>query len=171
MALHFTKKDVTKPEIWAKLYYILQIMKEINMKTLLTLAVAMMVFVPTVFAMEHGHSHDKMEEAAPVTAVVFYAANCGSCKILEPRMMEAMKAVNMDKINVVKFDFSSKETIAATRTLATEQGVEGVLQQYGAKTGFVVLLDKDGKEVNKLKVDDDASDIAAKVVKAIVDAS
>lgn len=141
------------------------------MKTILTFALAIMAFAPTVFAMEHGHSHDKMEEAAPVTAVVFYAVNCGSCKILEPRMMEAMKAINTNKINVVKFDFSSKETIAATKTLATEKGVDAVLQQYGAKTGFVVLLDKDGNEVNKLKVDDDASDIAAKVVKAIVEAS
>jgi thiol-disulfide isomerase/thioredoxin len=142
------------------------------MKTLFTLAVAIMAFVPTVFAMDKSMHEDKMmDKTAPVKAIVFYSVNCGSCKILEPRMEEAMKAINTDKVEVVNFDFSSKETIAATKTLAAKKGVDAVLQEYGAKTGFVVILDKNGNEVNKLKVDDTSADIAAKVVKAIVEAS
>jgi len=86
-------------------------------------------------------------------------------------MMKAMQAVNTDKVDVVKFDFSSKDTIAATKILATEKGVDAVLQSYGVKTGFVVLLDKNGQEVDKLKVDDNAADIAAKITKAIVNQS
>lgn len=138
------------------------------MKTLLTLAVAIMAFVPTAFAMD---KNETMKEQVAVKAVVFYATNCGSCKILEPRMEEAMAAINANKIDVVKFDFSSKETIEATKALANEKNVNDTLQQYGAKTGFVVLLDQDGNEVNKLKVDDSSADIAAKIVKAIVEAS
>ena len=138
------------------------------MKTLLTLAVTIMAFIPTVFAMDKNKT---MNEQNAVKAVVFYAANCGSCKILEPRMEEALQAINKDKVEVVKFDFSSKETIEATKALANEKNVNDILQQYGAKTGFVVLLDKEGKEVSKLKVDDNSADIASKIVKAIVEAS
>lgn len=142
------------------------------MKTLLTLAFALIAFIPQTFAMDGAmHKDEAMHDSAAVKAVVFYSDNCGSCKILEPRMIEAMKAINADKVDVVKFDFSTKETISATKAMATEKGVDAVLQKYGAKTGFVVLLDKEGNEVNKLKVDDDAADIAAKVVKAIVEAS
>jgi len=136
---------------------------------LLTLALALVAFVPQSFAMDDT-MHNKME-AAPVKAVVFYSDTCSSCKILGPQMMKAMQAVNTDKVDVVKFDFSSKDTIAATKILATEKGVDAVLQSYGVKTGFVVLLDKNGQEVDKLKVDDNAADIAAKITKAIVNQS
>ena len=140
------------------------------MKTaLLTMAIALMAFIPQGFAMDGTMNKEMAEKSAtPVTAIAFHSDNCGSCKILGPRMKEAMKAVNTDKVNVIKFDFTNKETIAATKTLASEKGVDNVLQQYGAKTGFVILLDKDGNEVDKLKVDDNTADIATKIVKAIV---
>jgi thiol-disulfide isomerase/thioredoxin len=143
------------------------------MKTsLLTLAFAFMAFIPTVFAMDGAaHKDMAMEKTAKITAVAFHSDSCGSCKILGPRMKEAMKAVNADKINLVKFDFSNAKTTAATKTLAAEKGVDSVLQQYGAKTGFIVLLNNHGKEVGKLKVDDTSADIAAKIAKAIVEAS
>ena len=143
------------------------------MKTsILTLAFAFMAFIPTVFAMDGMAHKNAMTKATPViTAVAFHSDNCGSCKILGPRMKEAMQAINMGKVKVVKFDFTSKETIATTKTVAKAQGVDHVLQQYGAKTGFVVLLNGEGKEVGKLKVDDNTADIAAKLVKAIVEAS
>lgn len=137
------------------------------MKTILMLAFTILAFMPQ----GHAKEENKDIKTPAVKAVVFYAANCGSCKILEPRMEQAMKAINMDTVEVVKFDFSSKETIAATRELAVEQNVNDVLMNYGAKTGFVVLLDQDGNEVNKLTVNDEAADIASKIVKAVVEAS
>ena len=136
--------------------------------TLLTMAFALLAFIPQVFAMDGTVEATK---EAPIKAVVFYSDSCGSCKILEPNMMKAMGAINTDKIDVVKFDFSNKDKIAATRTLAADKGVEATLQQYGAKTGFVILLNDKGEEVGKLKVDDDAAAIAAKVTAAIIAAS
>ena len=137
--------------------------------TILTMAFALMALLPQAFAMDdHGHDHSKAMDEKAATAVVFYSVNCASCKILEPRMMEAMQAINKDNLNVVKLDFSSKETIEASKTLAAEKGVESTLQSYGAKTGFVVLLDKEGNEIDKLKVDDNTADIAAKLARAIV---
>lgn len=136
--------------------------------TLLTLAFAVLAFIPQVFAMNHGDHAEKMAAPAPAaTAVIFFSESCGSCKILDPVMKEAMQAINTDKVDVVKFDFTNKDTIAATRTLASEKNVEATLQKYGAKTGFVVLLDAAGNEVDIVKVDDNATDIAVKLVKAI----
>ena len=82
----------------------------------------------TMKVVQRSSWEKKMEEKpameatmkTPVQAVVFYSDTCGSCKILEPKMEAAMQAVNMDKINVVKFDFSNKETIEATKMLAAE---------------------------------------------------
>lgn len=136
--------------------------------TLLTLAFAMLAFIPQVFAMDDAA---EATQAAPITAVVFYSDSCGSCKILEPNMMKAMTAINTAKIDVVKFDFSNKDTITATKALAVEKGVDATLQQYGAKTGFVILLNDKGVEVGKLGVDDNAAAIAAKLTAAIIAAS
>lgn len=135
--------------------------------SLLAMVFAFMAFLPQAFAMEDQNAENATHEKT-ATAVIFYADNCGACKILEPKMTEAMKAINMNKINIVKLDFSSKAAIEASKTLAAEQNVNDTLQQYGAKTGFVVLLDKEGNEIDKLKVDDNTGDIAAKLARAIV---
>lgn len=146
------------------------------MKSLLTLAFALFAFAPISHAMEdHGMmKKDEMmaEKAAPaVKAVVFYSDSCGACKVLEPKMMKAMKAVNMANIDVVKLDFSSKETIESSKALAEDKAVSGLLQKFGAKTGFVTLLNSDGEIIEKLGANDTAEDIAVKFAKSIVNAS
>lgn len=146
------------------------------MKSLLTLAFALLAFIPTSQAMEeHGMmKKDEMmaEKMAPaVKAVVFYSDSCGACKVLEPKMMKAMKAINMDNIDIVKLDFSNKETIDATKALAHDKKVDHILQKFGAKTGFVTLLNSDGEIVEKLGANDSVEDIAVKLAKSIVKSS
>lgn len=136
--------------------------------SLLTLAFAVLTFLPQSFAMD-GKT-DTMTKTA-VTAVAFHSDNCGSCKVLGPKMKEAMNAINQDKVDVVKFDFTNKNTIEATKILAANKNLNDILQQYGAKTGFVVLLNAEGKEVDKLKVGHDTPEIAAKLAKVIASAS
>jgi len=142
------------------------------MKSFLTImALAILAIMPAAFADNHAMKDkmgkmDKMSMEAKmekVNAVVFYSDTCGSCKILEPKMMDAMGVINMDAVNVVKLDFSNKETIEASKKLAMDNGVNATLQSYGAKTGFVVLVDNDGNEISKLTVNDSAADIAAKL--------
>lgn len=136
------------------------------MKSLLTMAFALLAFIPQPHAMEEA------EVAAPlVKAVSFHSDSCGACKVLAPKIKEAMSAVNMDKIEVVKFDFTNKGTIEATKSLAAEKGLSDLLQKYGAKTGFVVLVNARGDQVETIKSDDDAEDIAEDLVKLILDAS
>ena len=144
------------------------------MKSFLTiLALALIALMPAAFADNHAMKDkmkDKMADATMTevmakksNVVVFYSDTCGSCKIMEPKMMEAMGVVNMDKINVVKFDFSNKETIEATKLMATKNNVDAKLQEYGAKTGFALVLDNDGNELAKITKADSSAEIAAKL--------
>ncbi len=139
------------------------------MKSLLTImALALIAVMPAAFADDHAMMDKMDKEAQKLDVVVFYSDTCGSCKILEPKMMDAMAVLNKDSFNVIKFDFSNKETIAKTRAMATENNVDATLQAYGAKTGFVVLLDNDGNEIEKLTVNDSAADIAAKLTSSVL---
>ncbi len=106
-----------------------------------------------------------------IKAVMFYSDTCGSCKILDPRVTEAMAIINPEKIELVKFDFSNKETITATRALATSKNIDGVLQEFGAKTGFVVLVNNKGEVVERLTKKDETADIAGKLAMSIANAS
>lgn len=133
--------------------------------SILTLAFAILAFIPLSQAM------DKKASMANIKAVVFFSETCSSCKILEPRLTEAMNVINPDKLQIVKFDFTDKKKIMATKELAEKQNVNDILQKYGARTGFVSLVNKDGQEVDLINVDDNTADIAAKLAKAIASAS
>lgn len=134
--------------------------------SLLTLAFAVLAFLPQSFAMDKDHM------ATPtVKAVAFHSDNCRSCKILGPKMKEAMNAINQDKIEVIKLDFTDESTKLKSQELAATKGVSSIMETLGPKTGFVVILDSKGNEVDKLKVDDDTPEIAAKLAKAIASAS
>ncbi len=138
---------------------------------ILTLALAFLAIMPhTAKAMDMEHSAEK----ADVTAITFRSDSCGACKILEPKIEKALDSLSnetKEKINMVKFDFSNKQAIENTKELAQSEGVNNILQEYGAKTGFVVLLNNHGEEVDMLKVDDSVEDIASKLTKVIASAS
>lgn len=114
---------------------------------------------------------EEVQMSAPIRAIAFHSDTCGSCKILGPRMMKAMTIINKDKLDVIKFDFTNKESIEKTKILATTKNVDTILQKYGARTGFVVLINSKGDIVDTLKVDDNTAAIASKMVTAIANAS
>ena len=122
--------------------------------SILAIAVAIFYFTPHLSADDFSNrltprvsSESNMK--APVTAITFFSQNCGSCKILDPRMRKAMQAVNANKINVVLFDFTNKNAITQTKMRAADNGLSEILSRYGVKTGFIVLLDSRGQEIEK----------------------
>lgn len=137
--------------------------------TLFTMAFALLAILP--FSAQAGEQTTKDEASPLITAVSFHSDHCGSCKAIAPRMGTAKQIINPDKLSIVKFDFTSKESIEATNALAKEKDVDSLLQKYGARTGFIVLIDNAGKEVDKITVDDDTAEIAAKLATAIANAS
>lgn len=106
-----------------------------------------------------------------IQIVAFHSDNCGSCKILAPKMKQAMSAVNKSRIEKVKFDLTNEETKAESLARAKAKGLEDIYNSYAPKTGMVLILDKDGKEAVKITKEDSAEDIAHKLASAIVNAS
>lgn len=126
---------------------------------------------PPKMVMATEHTMEEKIEAPAIKAVAFHSDSCGSCKIIGPRMMEAITIINPAKLSMVKFDFTNKQSIAATKELAKKANVDNILQKYGAKTGFVVLVNNAGDVVDTIKVDHDTSEIASKLAMAIANAS
>lgn len=114
---------------------------------------------------------DAMMEIVPVRAVAFHSDNCGSCKILGPRLMEVSRVIDTDKFEIIKFDMTNKKSISETKQLAMEKNVENILAKYGKKTGFIVLVNDQGEQVDILKVDHDVDEMTAKVKLAIENAA
>lgn len=145
--------------------------------TLMTLALITMgafaAFIPSANAMDK-HMNDKktmMEGKPAVTAVLFFSENCGSCKVIDPRLEAATTAFDDSKFDVVKLDFTNDATKAATKQLAAAKGLTATMTEYGPRTGFALLVNAQGEVVDQIKVDHDTADIAAKIAKAIVQAS
>ncbi len=142
--------------------------------TLMALAlITMGAFIPSASAMDN-HMNDKkamMADKAAVTAVLFFSENCGACKVIDPRLKEAESAFNDAKLDVVKFDLTNDATKLATKELAAAKGLTATMEQYAPKTGFALLVNAQGDVVDQIKVDHDTADIAAKIAKAIVQAS
>jgi thiol-disulfide isomerase/thioredoxin len=133
----------------------------------MTLAMAFITFTPIANAMDEH----EMVVKAPVTAIMFYAENCGSCRILDPKIKEAVYAINQDKVDIVIFDFSNSKKIEETKALAASKGLESILQKYGAKTGFAVLVNSNGDILETLKASHETPEIAAKMASAIAQSS
>jgi len=93
---------------------------------------------------------DCNSETAKIAAVKFHADYCGACKSLEPKITE-LKGKFKDEVVFVKFDFSSDDAKAKTKSLAADQGLNTVLASHKG-TGYIVLYDlKSKKVVGKLK--------------------
>ena len=113
----------------------------------------------------------EMMKMVPIRAVAFHSDNCGSCKILGPRLMEVSKAIDTDKFEIIKFDMTNKKSFAETKQLAMEKNVDNILEKYGKKTGFIVLVNDQGEQVDILKVDHDVDEMTAKIKLAIENAA
>lgn len=110
-----------------------------------------------VFFASHNAHADNMQMAkdhmAPVVKAVAYHADwCSGCKVLGPKMMKAMGALPMgvkDKLKLVKLDFTSEETTAASKELAMSEHVAEFFPEMGVKpkTGQVKLIDVKTNEV------------------------
>ena len=104
----------------------------------------LMIFViaPTAHADNHGEKMTK-----PGTTVVAYHADwCGSCKILGPKMENAMNSLDAEtkaKLKKVKFDFTDDATKATTKEKAEKHNLAAMLPSGEGKppTGFVKVID------------------------------
>jgi thiol-disulfide isomerase/thioredoxin len=110
--------------------------------------------------------------AAPrVIAASFTSAWCSSCRILEPRLAEAMPAFKGAAIEFVEFDF----TFGETEELAARAAAQGLTRLYDANkgaTGFTVLVDaRSGEIIDTLTMNFSVADIKGALKRALAIAS
>lgn len=117
------------------------------LKSLFTMAFVMLGLVSVTANAEMPAMADKKPAVA-----IFYADWCGSCKVLDPKMKEAMGQMeNKDALDVVMFDLTDDTTKAKTADLAASKGLSDVYQEFGPKTGFALLVDPKGHN-NPIKI-------------------
>ena len=85
------------------------------------MALAMPIHAQEIIEGEPTGQKSQKEEDGKFTIVLFYADWCPSCKILLPRLTDAISDLeNKDIIRIVKFDFSNDLTQVESAGLAGE---------------------------------------------------
>jgi len=115
-----------------------------------------------------AHAGEKSSDAAPTTyAVLFYADWCNSCKVLDPKIKEARNAISDKPILFLKLDMTDEETKKQAAMLANVMGLEDYYKKNEGKTGFMLLIDSQDKQlVNSISRNDSVEEIEAKFSKA-----
>ncbi len=132
------------------------------MKTILAIAALALFGLMALPAVQTASA-----ESGKTSLVLFYADWCPNCKILDPKLKEALSDIDQDKLSMVTFDYTDRERILASKDLAAAKGLTDLQKSYGAKTGFAVLADESGKEISVISSEDSAEIIHDKIVAAI----
>ncbi len=126
----------------------------------------------SVSARNRSPSIEQSATGAPrVIAASFTSAWCSSCRILEPRLAEAMPAFKSAAIEFVEFDFTFGET-EALAARAAEQGLTRLYDANKGATGFTVLVDaRSGEIIDTLTMHFSVADIKGALKRALAIAS
>jgi len=128
------------------------------------LGIFVLVFA-VMFSMAHAAS-----QKPEVIGVLFYADWCGSCKVLDPAIEKARGKSDLDNnpILFVRLDLTNATTRHQSELMAQTLGMGDFYEKNAGKTGFMLLVDADTKEViSTLTKAVDANEISDKVNAAI----
>ncbi len=145
-------------------------LKSIMILAFTIMALAMPIHAQEIIEGEPTGQKSQKEEDGKFTIVLFYADWCPSCKILLPRLNDAISDLeNKDIIRIVKFDFSNDLTQVESAGLAGEHGLSDIYNEYSPGTGFAILVDQDIEiyEQKRLTVNDSTIQITEKIKKFI----
>ena len=135
-------------------------MNAIRHKVVVLLGLAALVLAPALSA-------NAEEAEATLYAVTFHADWCGTCKRLEPELIEARTKGDLDTQNVlfVTLDLTDDTTKHQAALMASALGISDFYESNRGKTGFVLLVNgKTGETVGRIKGDTKAAKIEKKVM-------
>ena len=98
-----------------------------------------------IFLTGLGLSNSFGQESPTLYAVTFHADNCSASKSIAPNVKSLPGNLQGKKVEFVKFDFSTGESIKRTQDLAKKLGLSNIIATNPG-TGFVVLVDAKSKE-------------------------
>lgn len=101
-----------------------------------------------------------------VFAVMMYADWCGSCKALDPKVVQAREDAKLDEQDVlfITLDLTDDIAKAQSEKMAAALGITEVYESNAGKTGFMLLINAESGEklkrvTNKYKADEIAIQI------------
>lgn len=137
-------------------------------KVALSTVIMSVMFLVTSFA---AHAADSKKPE--VYAVMYYADWCGSCKTLDPKIesAKAQNQLNAKDVLFLKLDFTDEADVYQSELLVDALELQSSYAKYGDKTGFMLLIDADSKQVlsrltKQLSVDDITARINGALAKA-----
>lgn len=127
-----------------------------------------------VFAASPAHAWEVKYPDAKIYAVSVWAEWCTACKVLDPKVGQAIEEGNLHGENVLflRMDFTDKQRIYQSKMLARSLGLEEFLKSNGAGTGYMALVDAETKqELLRFNANASAEDIITGVQTTIEQAS
>lgn len=115
-----------------------------------------------------AHAKDETRTAKAETyAVLFYADWCGSCKVIDPKLKEARESLDEGPALFVTFDMTDDKTKNQTALLASAIGLQKLYQENEGRTGFLLVIDAESKEVvDRITTEDSTQAIKTKIASA-----
>lgn len=81
-----------------------------------------------------------------VYVVMFRADWCGPCKIIEPKISQALQSLNDPKIEYVTIDISNPMVSEVSAHAAFDRNIVAQYNRWLGVTGFAAIVDGDTKE-------------------------
>lgn len=135
-------------------------METIQRKIALLLSAGVLALVPVLSASADNGKAVMTDNT--LYAVTFHADWCGTCRKLEPELVEARANGDLDNQNVlfVTLDLTNDTTKHQAGLLASALGIGDFYESNRGKTGFVLLVNgKTGETVGRITGDMTSADI------------
>lgn len=97
-------------------------------------------------------------DAPKLLVVKSHADWCGSCKAIEPSFVDLKNKFDGAPLLFVTLDFTNQTTTNQTALLASQLGLDSSLVET-RKTGFITVMDTEGKILKKFTKKDSLGDM------------
>lgn len=127
----------------------------------LALVFAIVSIAPPVFAEENGAAE------ARIIAVKFHADWCGSCKAMGTAFTDLENKLDGQPVLFVELDLTNRTTARQASYMINALGAPEIWNEFGGKTGFILLLDENRSVVGKLDSKMTFKEMVAEIERAL----
>jgi len=108
------------------------------------------------------------DEPVRLIAITMYADWCGSCKVLDPKVDAVKKEFKGKGVFFTQFDFTDDFTTEQSAHYASLVGLENLYSEHAGKTGYMLLIKPETKEVvSRITRDNSEEEIKQTILNAL----